>query len=70
MKKKISVNTPYSATTIGTYDTDKPQTIKIKYDNTGMEDILWDARPSCKHKIQAQLSGGVKCVNCGGWFCY
>lgn len=58
------------ATTIGDYDTDKPQTIKIKYNNTEIEDVLWDARPSCKHQIQAQPSGGVKCINCGGWFCY
>ena len=64
------MNESYNAHTIGIYNTDKPQTIKIKYDNTGIEDILWDARPSCQHKIQAQLSGGVKCVNCGGWFCY
>ena len=58
------------ATTIGVYDTDKPQTVKIKYDDSGWETVLWDARPSCKHKIQGQLSGGVRCVNCGGWHCY
>ena len=58
------------ATTIGDYDTDNLQTVKIKYDDTGIEDVLWNARPSCKHQIQAQVSGGVKCVNCGGWFCY
>lgn len=59
-----------TATTIGEYDTDKSQTVKVKYDNSGLEYVLWSARPSCKHKIQAQLSGGVKCINCGGWFCY
>ena len=64
-EKKYSI-----ATTIGVYSTDKLQTIQIKYDDTEIEDVLWDARPSCKHKIQAQLSGGVKCVNCDGWFCY
>ena len=58
------------ATTIGVYDTDKPQTIEIMYDGTKIEDVLYDAIPSCKHKIEAQLSGGIKCVNCGGWFCY
>lgn len=58
------------ATTIGVYNTDNPQTVEIKYDNTGLEAVLYSARPSCKHKIQGQLSGGVKCVNCGGWFCY
>ena len=59
-----------TATTIGLYDTDKLQTIEIKYDGTEIEDVLYNARPSCKHKIQGQLSGGIKCVNCGGWFCY
>lgn len=58
------------ATTIGVYGTDKPQTIEIKYDDTEIEDVLYDARPSCKHKIEEKLSGGIKCVNCGGWFCY
>jgi hypothetical protein len=59
-----------TATTIGLYDTDKLQTIEIKYDGAEIEDVLYNARPSCKHKIQGQLSGGIKCVNCGGWFCY
>ena len=59
----------YAATTIGTHDTDKLQTIEIEYDN-GWKETLYNARPSCKHKIQSQLSGGIKCVNCGGWFCY
>lgn len=39
------------ATTIGDYDTDNPQTVRIKYDNTGIEDVLYAAIPSCKHKI-------------------
>lgn len=58
------------ASTIGEYDTDKRQTIRIKYDDANIEEVLYVARPSCKHKIKAQLSGGIKCVNCGGWFCY
>jgi hypothetical protein len=58
------------ATTIGTYDTDELQTIEIKYDCMGIEAVLWKARPSCRHKVQAQPSGGIKCVKCGGWFCY
>lgn len=58
------------ATTIGFYNTNRPQTVKIKYDDTGIEDVLWSARPNCKHKIQTQPSGGIKCINCGGWFCY
>ena len=59
-----------TATTVGIYDTDKPQTVQIKYDGTGLMCTLYSARPSCEHKIQSQLSGGIKCVNCGGWFCY
>ena len=58
------------ATTIGVYNTDKPQTVEIVYDGIETRYVLYDARPSCKHKIQAQLSGGIKCANCGGWFCY
>lgn len=31
---------------------------------------LHNADPNCNHNIVPQLSGGVKCVKCGGWFCY
>lgn len=31
---------------------------------------LYNADPNCKHNIAPQLSGGVKCTKCGGWFCY
>lgn len=30
---------------------------------------LWMADPGCEHDVQGQWSG-VKCVKCGGWFCY
>lgn len=32
--------------------------------------ILYHADPNCHHDIRPQLAGGVKCVKCGGWFCY
>lgn len=31
---------------------------------------LYNADPNCDHNIVPQLSGGVKCTKCGGWFCY
>ena len=31
---------------------------------------LYNADPNCNHNIVPQLSGGVKCTKCGGWFCY
>lgn len=31
---------------------------------------LWDADPNCEHVEEAQSGGGVKCIKCGGWFCY
>lgn len=57
------------ATTIGVYATDKKQTIDIQYES-GVKDVLYSAIPSCQHEIQTQSSGGIKCINCGGWFCY
>jgi len=36
---------------------------------TGYQE-LYDADPNCEHKIEAQFSGGIKCVKCGGWFCF
>ena len=37
----------------------------LAYDN-----ILYNADPNCYHDVRPQLSGGVKCVKCGGWFAY
>ena len=34
------------------------------------EEELWDANPNCKHKIINASGGGVKCIKCGGWFCF
>ena len=31
---------------------------------------LYNADPNCEHNVVPQLSGGVKCTKCGGWFCY
>ena len=33
-------------------------------------EYLYNADPNCNHNIVPQLSGGVKCTKCGGWFCY
>ena len=60
-----------NAETIGEYgDVDKCQTIQFKYCN-GVSDvhILYNAIPSCQHEIKAQMSGGIKCTKCGGWYC-
>ena len=59
-----------NVTTLGEYPTDKRQSIIFTYDDDlcCIEQILYDAIPSCKHQIQAQWSG-IKCVRCGGWYC-
>ena len=31
---------------------------------------LWDADPDCKHEYDKNLWSGVRCLKCGGWFCY
>lgn len=56
------------AYTVGDYTSDILQTIKVRYVNSSYEQILFMARPSCKHKIQPQWSG-IKCVVCNGWYC-
>lgn len=44
------------------------------YDDLKFEHLrdikLYNADPNCNHNIVPQLSGGVKCTKCGGWFCY
>ena len=55
------------AHTVGKYNTDKSQSIIIQYENSSTTDELWQATPSCKHEIQAQRAGGVRCRKCGGW---
>jgi len=56
------------AVTIGKYESDELQTIKVRYCNSSCEQVLYHARPSCAHRIQAQWSG-IKCVVCQGWYC-
>lgn len=56
------------AITVGEYVNDDLQTIKIRYSDSSYEQTLYNAKPSCKHKIQAQWSG-IKCVLCCGWYC-
>lgn len=54
--------------TVGEYDNGELQTIEVKYINGFSKQILYNARPSCRHKIQAQWSG-IKCIVCNGWYC-
>ncbi len=35
-----------------------------------LEWLLYDADENCEHDEQPALGGGVKCVKCGGWFCF
>jgi hypothetical protein len=32
-------------------------------------EILYDADDECEHEYDDRYSG-VKCIKCGGWFCY
>lgn len=56
------------AISIGTYETDNLQNVMIEYSGSKFQQILYNAKPSCNHKIQAQWSG-IKCLICGGWYC-
>ena len=67
MRIIIPENPIEKAHTAGKYNTDKSQTIKIKYENCSITFELWQAIPSCEHEIQAQRSGGIRCIKCGGW---
>jgi hypothetical protein len=33
-------------------------------------DNLHDADPNCDHRVVDAPGGGIKCVNCRGWFCF
>ena len=56
------------AYTIGEYTNDDMQTIEVEYADGFGKQVLYGAKPSCKHKIQAQWSG-IKCTICSGWYC-
>lgn len=51
---------------------DELQTVTVKYEkdtkHQGQTQLLYHAKPSCKHMVQAQWSG-IKCIKCGGWYC-
>lgn len=58
------------AHTLGNYSNNERQQIFFEYEGFWGRHILYNARPSCEHEIQAQLSGGIRCIKCGGWYCY
>ena len=33
-------------------------------------DDLWDADPTCDHRVVSAPGGGIKCRKCTGWFCH
>lgn len=39
------------------------------YDNSKFNE-LYNADENCKHEIIHASGGGIKCIKCGGWFCY
>lgn len=43
----------------------KPKRIKFNPDEE-----LYQADPKCDHYIIPASGGGIKCIKCGGWFCY
>ena len=57
---------PFEAETVGMYPGYR-QTIKIKSKFT--DSILFNALPSCNHLIETNLSGGIHCKRCDGWYC-
>lgn len=66
----IEEEIPHNAHTVGNYPDDKLQQINVAYEDFTGQHILYNARPDCKHQVQAQLSGGIRCIKCGGWYCY
>lgn len=50
-------------------NSNEKQTIKVRYANNITEQILYHADPLCKHIIEPNAAGGIKCRRCGGWYC-
>jgi hypothetical protein len=50
-------------------DKKKQNNTKVTKHNKDEEE-LWNADPNCKHKIVNANGGGIRCIKCGGWFCY
>jgi len=49
----------------------KPIKVNFKSLNgTVSKEILYDADPNCEHEEKPNNWSGIKCKNCGGWFCY
>ena len=42
----------------------------LKKDGTTYEDVLWHYDPACLHELDPNNWSGIKCMKCGGWFCY
>jgi hypothetical protein len=45
------------------------QTVTFK-DKEGTRWTLYNADPNCKHKLDPNCWSRIRCMNCGGWFCY
>lgn len=35
-----------------------------------LDEKLYDADPDCEHELDPNSMSGIKCLHCGGWFCY
>jgi hypothetical protein len=46
------------------------ETIYVKNKNGQNEIFLYDADPYCMHKLDPYQYSGIKCLLCGGWFCF
>jgi hypothetical protein len=36
----------------------------------GNDTELYDADPTCDHVLDPNCWSGIRCLKCGGWFCY
>lgn len=44
-------------------------TVKTESGET-FETTLWQYDPDCEHLLDPHNWSGMKCLHCGGWFCY
>jgi len=41
-----------------------------KYNKKNGLDNLYNADPTCRHKLDNKCLSGIKCSKCSGWFCF
>ncbi len=63
------ISFPYQSTKLFNWNSKKKFTKKSK-NKKSKKIFLYDADPNCEHKLHPNCWSGIKCIKCGGWFCY